>query len=216
MIIDFKFISKSFFLPEYSIKMFQTNLGERLSKRLAEIVLLEKNNILKNTKKHQDERDDDWLTARLWDYNFLDFDYPEVKELKQYIKTQFLDFSKQLGHTPGKVYIQCWANIIKNDGRIITPHEHANAHAQAPGEYAYLSGNICLQAENTQTYYRNPFLCDMYGGITNVPGDMILFPSYVIHWTDPNHSPNPRISIAFDLITEEVYNMLNNTNYREL
>ena len=196
--------------------MFQTNLGERLAKSLSEIVMTEKDNIIKNTKGHHDERDPEWLTARLWEYNFLDFDYPEVKELKEYIKTTFLEFSKQLGHEPGKVYIQCWANIIKNDGRIITPHEHANAHAQAPGAYAYLSGNICLQAENTQTYYRNPLLCDMYGGITNVPGDMILFPSYVIHWTDPNYSSLPRISIAFDLITEEVYNMLNNTNYREL
>ena len=47
------------------------------------------------------------------------------------------------------VYVQCWVNIINNDARIITPHNHADAHGDAPAEYSYISGNISLQTENT-------------------------------------------------------------------
>jgi ectoine hydroxylase-related dioxygenase (phytanoyl-CoA dioxygenase family) len=56
----------------------------------------------------------------------------------------------------------------------------------------------------------------MAAPIDNIPGEMILFPSYIVHWTDQNTSKTPRISIAFDIITEEVYNMIDNHNFRVL
>ena len=65
------------------------------------------------------------------------------------------------------------------------------------------------------TYYKNPFN-DSKVGIYNIVGELILFPSHIIHWTDNNNDPEPRISIAFDIITDKVYNMIDNKNFREL
>jgi hypothetical protein len=214
MLFQLKFVSKSFFLPAQSIDCWAVSIPS--AGRLSEIVLLEEQNILDNTQPHDNEADPTWLTARLWQYNFLDLDYPEIQELKEFIRQQYVDYSTRLGYVPGKTYIQCWANIIRDNQRCITPHEHACAHAQAPGEYSHVSGNLCLQADNTRTYYKNPVLPDMAAPIDNAPGEMILFPSYIVHWTDQNTSKTPRISIAFDIITEEVYNMINNHNFREL
>jgi hypothetical protein len=219
-IIKLEFPSNSFFVPAHTITCFLSRLDLELSKRLAEIVTKEEYNILINTVKPDFIEDPSWLTGRLWYYNFLDFDYPEIEEFKNFIKEEYLKFSKELGHTiPNKTYIHCWANVLRKDGRPIARHHHADGHAKIPQSYAYLSGNVSLQAENTHTYYENPFTDD-YEKIANVPGDLFLFPSSITHWTDKNESDNLRISLAFDIITEEVYNMVYDVNiyskqYRE-
>jgi hypothetical protein len=147
----------------------------------------------------------------------LDFNYPEVKEFKQFIKDSYEEYAKSWGYEPDNpVYIQCWANVIRNNGRRITPHNHAGAHADAPHEYSNVSGNICIHAENTNTYYENPFLKYNAIPIKNEIGELVMFPSFITHWTDTNESENPRISIAFDIITQEVYDMIDNHNYRPL
>jgi hypothetical protein len=37
-----------------------------------------------------------------------------------------------------------------------------------------------------------------------------------MHWTDPNESDIPRITISFDIITKEFYNLIDGRNYRRL
>lgn len=214
MFFELQFPSKSPFLPNCSINLYRVTLDEALTKRLAEIVLAEEQTILSSTQSRSSE-DDNWLTQRLWQYNFLDFDYYEVRQFKEWLKQNYISYMNQVGLSVGKTYIQCWANKIINDGRNIVPHNHTDAHANAPCQYSYLSGNICLQAIDTKTHYANPFDIRMFIGVENKQGEMIFFPSYVMHWTDKNQSEIPRLSLAFDIITEEVYNMIDNRNYRE-
>lgn len=213
---DIRFESKSKYLPSITIRLGKTELDSETTKRLGEIVLLEEPNIIKNVRSSAQQDDQTWLTGKLWSYNFLDFDYPEINVFRDFIKKSYEEFSRSCGYEPETVYIQCWANVIRNNGRRITPHDHATAHSNAPIEYSYLSGNICIQAEDTNTYYENPFLKSNVAAIKNFAGDLIIFPSHLIHWTDTNSSENPRITIAFDLITQEVYNMIDNHNYRLL
>jgi hypothetical protein len=217
-IIKFEFPSNSFFVPAYTITCFLSKLDLDLTRRLAEIVTKEEYNILTRTARPEFVNDPSWLTGRLWEYNFLDFDYPEIREFEIFIKEEYLKFSKEVGHTvPNKTYVHCWANVLRKDGRPISVHHHADGHIDAPQSYSYLSGNISLQAEGTKTYYENPFTDDSQG-IVNVPGDLVLFPSNIRHCTDANESDNIRISLAFDIITEEVYNMKDNVyheHYRE-
>ena len=52
-----------------------------------------------------------------------------------------------------------------------------------------------------------------YHWMLNPDTTMILFPSFVYHKTSENNSDVPRISIAFDLITEEVNTILKNKNF---
>ena len=114
------------------------------------------------------------------------------------------------------VYIQCWANILYNNGRIIKPHNHANAHCNAPHEYCYVSGNISIVVENTSTFFMHPIFKDLSIEIPNVTSQLIMFPSFMTHASSENKSETPRITIAFDIITEEVYNMVDSYNYRLL
>ena len=161
----------------------------------------------------------DWLTNRLYDYNLIDYcdKYDSMDKFRVWIKEQVELYFQSLGLPKDKLYIQCWANVIRNDGRRIIKHHHADDTQRGPQEYSYLSGNICIQADNTNTYYQHPFLDKRAMPIKNIPSELILFPSYMVHWTDTNQAETPRISIAFDLITQEVYDMISdNSNYRPL
>ena len=215
--IELSFETKSPLLPGFSIKLHNSYLDEQIVRELTDVVVTEEHNILTKYPAREDEVDPTWLTSRLWHYNFLDFDYPCVKQLHKFIADQYIQFANQVGlDTTNKVYIQCWANLIKNNGRIIAAHNHSDAHCKAPSEYCYLSGNIPLQTENTKTYYKHPLFDNINYSIPNTNGEMILFPSFVVHWTDPNLSEKPRITLAFDIITEEVYNMVDAKNFRQL
>jgi len=216
MIRSLSFPSRSPFLPAFNIECFEEKLPDTLTKRLAEIILIEEPNILNSTQAHKDDPDPTWLTSRLWQYNLFDFDYPEVRELKDWIRTQYVSFLEQKDLTPQTVYAQCWANIVRGH-RTIFKHNHATAHSDIPPEYSYLSGNISVAAEGTRTCYQNPLISQHVIGMVNVPGTLLIFPSYVNHWVDENRSPNPRLSIAFDLIPESTYNLSKNkSNFRRL
>lgn len=218
MLFDMVFESKSFFTPSITLKLYNASISQDLNKKLRDIVILEEPNILANVPPANPE-DPDWMTGRLWNYNFLDLDYEEVRELKHWIKQQYINYMALLGKQPDKVYIQCWVNIIRNNGRRIVPHHHADGHSSdvdAPQEYSYLSGNLCIQTVDTNTWFQNPFLDKKVIPIPNNDAEMIFFPSFVTHWTDVNKSDMPRITISFDLVTEEFYNRIDNKNYRML
>jgi hypothetical protein len=215
--IHLNFPSNSAMLPAFDISLHNSSIDVENCEQLVKVVLKEQPNIIAIKSKHSED-DPNWLTGKLWAYNFLDFDYPCVRYLKKFIYSNYLEYALFCSIDSSKpVYVQCWANIINNDGRIITPHNHADAHGGAPAEYSYISGNISLQTENTSTFFAHPILNKkVYREIANVNGELILFPSFITHWSSPNLSVNPRITIAFDIITEEVYNMIDKTNYRLL
>ena len=148
--------------------------------------------------------DPDQLTSRLWGYNLFDFDYQVVRDLKDHIAAQYEDYVNELHFPIEKCYVHGWVNILRT-GQRIGAHHHSDAHCNAPGESAYVSGNVCISAENTKTYYSSPYCQQNAAGLNNNPGDMFLFPSFIIHRTDKNESQEPRISYAFDIIVEKIY-----------
>lgn len=217
MIFEIGFPSKSLFFPEFSTRLYVSKLDHTVVLGLKDIILKEESNILANVvSRNEDPIWDNWLTGRLWGYNLLNFNYPEIIQLKDWLGKQYTAYMLEMGMPPEEVYIQCWANLVRNDGRHITPHHHADAHGNISAEHSYLSGNICIQAEDTNTHYCNPFCQSQARSLPNYAGELIMFPSYLVHWADPNKSANPRLSIAFDLITKEVYNSTDNNNYLPL
>jgi hypothetical protein len=215
--IHLNFPSKSQMLPAFDIALHSSSIDAENCEQLVKVVVKEQPNIIA-IKSSNPNDDPNWITGKLWAYNFLDFDYPCVRYLRKFIYSNYLEYALFCSIDSSKpVYVQCWANIINNDGRIITPHNHADAHGDAPPVYSYISGNISLQTENTSTFFAHPILHKkVYREVPNKNGELILFPSFITHWTSQNLSNAPRITIAFDIITEEVYNMVDNTNYRLL
>lgn len=218
MRFDLRFESKSVFTPTIHIPFRSQQFD---ISGLSDVIMSEENNILSSTKIQEGEIDTTWITGRLWQYNLLDLDYPEIKNLYSFIKSNYIDYMNELGLDQGETYIQCWVNIIRNNGRFIYPHNHADGHSgnktvDNAQVYSYLSGNLCVQTNNTCTYFRSPFLNKQIIALPNKDGEMIFFPSYVMHWTDPNESDIPRITISFDIITKEFYNLIDGRNYRRL
>jgi hypothetical protein len=217
MLDYFQFESKSPFLPPFIIPVYKSFFVEGGFKgvdKLNHLVLEKEKEILETTKPYPLNDTADWLTNRLYEYTLFSYanEYPVLNDLKQHISKCYLEYCDSLNIQPSKVYITCWANVIRKGNRHITPHHHCDGHIKAPFEYAYVSGNICVSANGTSTYYRNHLNKNQSARIINIPGEMYLFPSWVEHWTDANESEEPRVSIAFDIITEEVYNMFPETN----
>lgn len=120
----------------------------------------------------------------------------EINKLEKQIIEKHNKFIKSLTlNIPDKLYIQCWANVMRN-GEQIKPHIHDISNQ------SYLGGHICVQCDNTSTNYINPVnqLNDpeIYKSRNEV-GKISLFQSCIPHYTDIHNSNIERITIAFDL-----------------
>ena len=207
-------------LPKTHIPLWDHHISNDLVRALDTIIEKEENHILEITEKSPDVvPGDKWMTGRLWYYNFLTFDYPEVRQLQDVIRKNFFKYMEAVNlPTEETNYIQCWVNIIRQN-RTITKHNHSTAHADLPPIYSYLSGNIAIRTNVCQstTYYEHPLLDGVSIGVKNIDGSMILFPSYINHWVSDNQSEVPRLSIAFDIVPESYYKMCQKmSNYVKL
>ena len=135
------------------------------------------------------------LTSRHKHFNIFSWLEPEFKKLKPIIldfHSRFLNEIKIKGLSDFN--LSGWANVMRKGERI-----KAHIHSIAP--FAYLSGHICIQCENTATYYINPV--DQLNNprtlkLPNEVGQIILFPSCVPHYTDTQLGNKERITLAFD------------------
>ena len=130
------------------------------------------------------------LTSRYYHFNVLS--WFGTRKLKKYIRRGY-DQYNSVKNAPA--YVQCWANVMRK-GDIIKAHKHMDlnlSHLQA------LSGHLCVKVDgSTNTYYeRTP--------IQNKNGQMILFPSTLLHWTDRYIGNKERITIAFDIYSKKLY-----------
>ena len=119
---------------------------------------------------------------------------PSMVYLFKLLRRNYLQFLKETGHDRRKVWVHCWANILR-DGEFISPH----THAVSPD--GYLAGTIYLS--NT------PGIFQIYkeGTIYEVlpsPGHMIIFPSCLTHYSEKHVGRLPRVSLAFDIVVESL------------
>ena len=129
------------------------------------------------------------LTSRFFQYNLLD--WWGTTDLRKTIKKNYLDF---LNMREQDIFVQCWANVMR-DGDKIKPHNHSQEKKSL--DLNMVSGNLFIYCDKvTKTYYQNQ-------EILNETGDMVLFPSHILHSTDKYVGCDCRISIAFDIRTKK-------------
>ena len=132
------------------------------------------------------------LTSRFCYFNVLS--WFGTRKLRKYIKAGYNDFN-QVDDNP--VFVQCWANVMRKGDRI-KPHKHT--HVMNLSSVHALSGHLCVNVdESTSTYYDGRPLC-------NVNGQMVFFPTTMTHWTNTYMGDSERITIAFDIYSEEWFN----------
>lgn len=121
----------------------------------------------------------------------------ELNEIKKCIRLNIKNFLRHIDINNSYVYILCWFNILRKN-------ENMKAHSHEDykkAEMSFVSGNLFLSGENSSTVYQTPFT-NQNIEIPNSPGSLILFPSYITHWTI-NRSDKIRASIAFNVYPEE-------------
>ena len=131
------------------------------------------------------------------------------------ITPKLIDFGAQLfGERSGWSIKEMWVNVLENGGHQAM-HNHANS---------FISGVVYLTATHTgsQTVFmkspggsdflfRNDhagmtpseFNADKWISPAVQPGDMVLFPSYLLHAVPPNQGER-RISLAFNAIPTQL------------
>jgi hypothetical protein len=134
------------------------------------------------------------LTSRVSQYNLLN--WWGTRPLKKWMRRGYENYNN-IKDKP--LYVQCWANVMRK-GEQIKPHKHAMSQYGCPPE-TYLCGHLSVQVDgSTSTYYEG-------SPILNENGQMSFFPAYTHHWTDRYENDGERITIAFDIYSEEFYNI---------
>ena len=178
-------------------------------KKIASIILEKENEIIETTPPANEKESSDGytglgsdsLTSRYQNFNVLSWEDEEIEKLKNKIHEKYLEFLEQVSAPRRKVWIQCWANVLRY-GEEIKPHIHST------GKYTYLGGHVTVQAENTSTIYINPINQindpEIYESINTV-GKLTFFQNNVPHYCTKHLGKIERISIAFDIIVDENY-----------
>jgi hypothetical protein len=152
------------------------------------------------------------LTSRYSRFNVFNWKNSDIQTIRKEIHKQYLNFIKTVEVKRSKVWIKCWANVLRNGEKI-------NAHSHNVSEYCYLGGHLCISTENTKTCYiniinqlNNP---EVYES-DNLPGKLTLFQNCIPHYTTEHTSDNERITIAFDLVLDELYQHYDETMKKNL
>ena len=187
----------TFFAPRWEYYICETEVDFGVGRLLNEILWQERK-ILEKFPVFED----DWgtklgpnsLTSRSNKYNLLKWEVSQP--LKRFISITHDQFISQFDLPPTAIYAQAWANVMRRG-------EKMAMHAHGRDPWCYLSGHLCVQVKETNTYYQNPYGGDPYAS-ANAPGKLTLFPSWLPHFTDEVDSGD-RVTVAFDIRTEEGY-----------
>ena len=189
----------NFFAPHWVFHFFEDNIPLNLISNLQSIILDNEQQII-NTYPDIDHDGgtglgNNSLTARFSETNLLLWEFSECQELYNILSTSYKKFLSEL-NIQQPAYISAWANVVRQ-GQHIQPHWHSCFPD------SFLGGHIVIAAENTSTIYQNPYNPSDLWKFKNIPGNLTFFPNHLIHWTTVNQAPNPRITIAFDMLTDD-------------
>jgi len=190
---------KTPFAPKFEIILLEDIVQEDFT-NLKNIILEREEKIISDN-----EFESDWgtglgkksLTSRSSNYNLLSWE--ESSGLKKVIKHYHDAIIEKMSLDKRNVYCQCWANVMRN-GEKIKLHRHSH------DEWTYLSGHICIETNNTSTYYVHPYSKEPFGS-RNESNKITIFPSWMEHYTDRYRGEEPRITIAFDLYSEDAFHI---------
>tara|TARA_R110002073_G_scaffold125185_1_gene269684 strand:- start:267 stop:800 length:534 start_codon:yes stop_codon:yes gene_type:complete len=120
---------------------------------------------------------------------------PLAKEIQLNIKNYTEEFTIE-----PSLMSSSWFNILYKGG-VVEKHQHAKSWDDEKGSvisgayYPYVDENSCpLIFENEDENYES----------IPTSGMMVMFPSWLSHYTKPNQS-NKRITVSFNTIRKEVY-----------
>ena len=143
------------------------------------------------------------LTSRSPFYNLFSINESCIQDIKRTVYEKYCKYLKIINVDQREVWIQSWANVMRK-GESISEHIHASH------ENTWLGGHVTISCDNTSTFYKAPVRLteDQVYESKNIPGKLTLFPDCIPHWTNQHDGDHERISVAFDIITNDRYQQL--------
>lgn len=126
-----------------------------------------------------------------------------VPAVQQYMSTYYrFMFAPDEPVTPAQLHFKGWANIMRK-GSWNAPHDHITAHNRISLVY-YIRLPSCEPPEGTLQFENSNPISTQHGAFGNMrfhpkEGDLIMFPSYMKHFSHPFSSDDERILIAADV-----------------
>ncbi len=140
-----------------------------------------------STEQSDQEMQQFGTTSRFPYYNMLLLRDTAMINIFRAIQRWYSTAAERLGMERLPVWIQCWENVLRRDGHL---HKHAHNF--------FMHGHLTVATPGSHTGYE--FETGEALEIRNEPGLLTLIGKPgVMHYTTPNPSDQPRISIAFDL-----------------
>jgi hypothetical protein len=175
--------------------------NRRFIDRVQEVCLAAEEDILKlPVADHWEQEQSDQemrqfgTTARFPYYNMLLMKDVAIIHIFRAIRSCYVVMAEQQGLDQSPVWIQSWENVLRRDGHL---HKHAHNF--------FMHGHLTVATPGSNTGYE--FQNGESVEIENEPGLLTLIGrAGVMHYTTPNASDQPRISIAFDLCREPQVN----------
>ena len=199
------------FAPEWDYRIIEGEIDDVDFDYIADYLLKKQDEILKIKPTHDGLTGLglDSTTARHASYNIFKFGDSEINKLKENIIILHNELLKQMGMVDVipyvNLYIQSWYNVM-NKGQNISIHLHDITST------CYLGGHITVQCDDTYTGYTHPALIPILDEGSdnksfvhqskNKVGKITLFPNHIPHFTNTHDGDKERITIAFDLVTQ--------------
>ena len=199
------------FAPEWDYRIIEGEIDDVDFDYIADYLLKKQDEILKIKPTHDGLTGLglDSTTARHASYNIFKFGDSEINKLKENIIILHNELLKQMGMVDVipyvNLYIQSWYNVM-NKGQNISIHLHDITST------CYLGGHITVQCDDTYTGYTHPALIPILDEGSdnksfvhqskNKVGKITLFPNHIPHFTNTHEGDKERVTIAFDLVTQ--------------
>ncbi|MEL7184920.1 MAG: TIGR02466 family protein [Pseudomonadota bacterium] len=204
-------INKLFATPLYRVTLGDVEaLNASLEKRILSL----------ENEEHRKKNSPQPMPATVFEseFDFLKRPEPEVIELRDILYASLASFVKEVNALTDEQLAKlkfgnhCWFHVTR-DGGYFQPHNHPNAswslvYYVNPGDVVpkndAAAGHIVFHDPRPQAaYYQDPANGGMirdysYSGvrIRPTPGELLIFPSYLMHHVEPYEGEAPRITVA--------------------
>ena len=200
----------------FATPLFRAKLSgvEKMNSALEKLILSLEDDANRNSDSPQDMHHGVFES----DFKFLSRAEPEVKELEELLFSNLGGFVKEINQlsdselTKLKFNNHCWFHITR-DGGYFQPHNHPNASWSVvyyvnPGdeqvEESRAAGHIVLTDPRPQAACyldaaNNNMRRDVSFSAIRIrpqPCEMLIFPSYLVHYVEPYSGKMPRITIS--------------------
>lgn len=144
-----------------------------------------------------------------WQSNDIDLEAPELQPLLAQLRLRIRNMcdAYAIHNTIAFKIENAWININRRGGWN-TPHCHLGTFSAVYYAQAYPDQGALqlVDRDNSKTSMFNPMTVHSFNGANNsnhtvIPasGKLVIFPSWVLHYVDPNDTENDRISLAFNI-----------------